>query len=393
MIKNIINTAVNVLNKVIPKKDLVIFNSFPDAGGNAGAVYEYIMKHRPDIVEKYKLVWAVNGSDTTAADALLKNISPDHTVMKKKSVNGLLTYCRAKYIITTHNYITGLYTHGSQKHYNLWHGMPFKTIGKMIENNVTNDVIQADYTIATSELFRGLMARSIGIPEERVLVTGQPSNDSLFHGRDALKRLGIDKKSYSKVLIWMPTYRKSIVGAIHEDGAADGFGAASMLTEHFDKLDRVLREQGLLLLIKPHPMDSINNLNLPQSKNLRVIYNTELSRKGIVLYELLAETDSLLTDYSSVFIDYLITGKPMAFVFDDMESYSSSRGFNFDDPLDYLPGEKLTSADEFLNYLADLDNCDAAWAEKRREITELFCADTDDNSARRVCEAIFGEKK
>ena len=59
-IKNIIVCFLSLINAIVSKKNIIIFNSFPDVSDNSLALYEYIVKSRKDIFKKYKLVWTVS---------------------------------------------------------------------------------------------------------------------------------------------------------------------------------------------------------------------------------------------------------------------------------------------------------------------------------------------
>lgn len=275
-----LKAIINILNRIIPKSNKIIFNSFPNVSGNVLSVYDELVNRHSDLAEKYNLVWIINNNEFDAADKLLKNINHNqkYIICKKKSIKGIWLYCRSKYILTTHNYITGVNTYGEQKNYNLWHGMPFKTIGKMMDNTSEKDYLQGDYTIATSPIFQEIMANSFGLSKEKVFITGQSCNDQLFHTKDALKKVGICKESFSKIIMWMPTYRKSIVGAIHEDGDINCFGVSTILNEYFSELNNLLIKRNYLLLIKPHPMDVINSLKLSESNNIRVIHDNDFEK-------------------------------------------------------------------------------------------------------------------
>ncbi len=388
---------VNWLNKRIPKKNIVLFNSFPDISGNSWAVYCYIKRERPDLQKKYRLIWSVGKKEVYFArkkiEDFQKTLSTGHNkteICIKKSIRGIWLYCCAQYFITTHNYFTGVNTTRDQKNINLWHGMPLKRIGKYLDDQ-EHDNIQADCTIATSSFFQKVMEKAFDLPDKDVWITGQPCNDVFFEQTDALFRLGIQKSKYEKIIIWMPTYRTSVVGEIRCDGDADGFGVVSLLRENIKSLNDLLKKKGYLLLIKPHPMDMINEMNLENSENLWIIRGKELCNKNVELYELLAETDVLMTDYSSVYVDYLLLKKPIAFFCNDMEAYEKSRGFCFPSIMELLPGEKIYNEKDFWNYLENLDDLNDRWIWERERICELFYQNQDNNSSKRVCERIFGK--
>ena len=383
------------INNIIPKGKTILFNSFPDLNGNALALYEYIIKNRPDLLEKYRLVWSVAFMTVGDAVKMLQERTgiKKHNVVAKKSIKGILTFLTAKYLVSTHYYFPSVKTGAKQVNINLWHGMPFKRIGRLLEEEEVTEVQDyADITIATSPVFQELMAKAFNIDKSSVLVTGQPCNDYFGDSKVEMEKIVPNLESFKKAVVWLPTYRTSVVGEIRQDGKADSFGVAEVLLEHFEELDDCLKSNGYLLVVKPHPMDSISAIDLPESDNIKIVTNSDLTGKNIQLYEFLSGSDVLLTDYSSVFIDLLVSGKPMAFVCDDIDEYGSSRGFCFDPPRDYMPGELIRNSEQFIDYLNHMDEINGKWSVKYtalREILNPFC---DSNASERVCNAVWGNK-
>lgn len=85
-----------------------------------------------------------------------------------------------------------------------------------------------------------------------------------------------------------------------------------------------------------------------------MIENDQLVEADIQINELLGWADALISDYSSAAIDYLILNRPIAFTLDDVEEYSSSRGFVFDNIRNWLPGKEIFSVDEFIEYVKEM---------------------------------------
>ena len=355
----------NRLNSFIPKADIILFNSFPDLSDSSWALYSYILNNRRDIVNNYKLVWSTS-EDANLYAQKLDRLFPNNSnkVIRKKSIVGLLTYFRAKYVVTTHGYFGGSGSVKNQKHIELWHGMPLKTIGNGLkQQSSTGFGIDADITFATSDVFRDIVAEAFGINNNAVYITGLPRNDLLLREGKGLSSMGIISK-YKKVIMWMPTYRKSIVGDVRSDGDENGFGIKEILYDNFSLLNDILISEEYLLIVKPHPMDALANENLPSSDNVMIIRDYDLQCHDASLYSLLADSDLLITDYSSVFVDYLITGKPIAFACSDMKEYADTRGFFFDNVEDYMPGELLTTKDAFFDYLKDIESYAEKWEMK-----------------------------
>ena len=59
-----------------------------------------------------------------------------------------------------------------------------------------------------------------------------------------------------------------------------------------------------------------------------------MEKKQIKLYELIGISDGLLSDYSSVAVDYLLLDRPLGYVLADYNIYKEKRGFVFEDPLE-----------------------------------------------------------
>ncbi len=375
----------NTLNKITPKGNVITFNSFPDAADNALPLYEYIIKQRPDLLDRYNLIWLAGGDPGRCREILKRRIPEiNHTVYKKNSIPGLFAFMRSKLVFNTHGGFDQINMHGAQKRVLLWHGMPLKKIGNYEEPNRYCKE-KSEYTIATSECFRKIMAKAMGVPEENAFVTGYPRNDLLLANNDALQRLNIDKTEYDKIFCWLPTYRKAVIGDIRTDGAEGSFGAVDVLKNHIEELEAKLTENNYLLLIKPHPMDIICRMELPYSDHVRVLGNDEISEAGLQIYEILGNCDVLFTDYSSVYVDFLITGKPIVFVCDDFEQYDKTRGFIFDNMRDLMPGPLLENFNQMLDYFDRVDDTASRWSDAYKKIRDYFISDKDSYSCERVC--------
>lgn len=385
-----IRKIISMMDRLFPKSDIIIFNSFPDISDNSFALYRYILLNRKDITKRYNLVWAVSDKTDIYEKRLEELIGGvHHCVIKKKSIKGFFYFLRAKYLITTHGYFGGVSRIRGQRHINLWHGMPLKTIGRgMRQQSSTGFGIDTDLTIATSRLFRDVISFAFGVKKNQVKITGLPRNDLLLEKGHGLHKLGVINK-YNKVIMWLPTYRKSVVGDIRCDGDANGLGLKEILLNDFDHLNSILKKNNYLLLIKPHPMDELSKKKLPSSENIITLNDRKLGKMNIPLYSLLADTSVLITDYSSVYIDYLITGNPIAFVFNDFNKYENSRGFVFKDVKSKLPGEIIENKQDFFNYIDNIDSFEGKWKEKYLRIRTEFNPLDDCMSCERVCNVIW----
>jgi CDP-glycerol glycerophosphotransferase (TagB/SpsB family) len=106
------------------------------------------------------------------------------------------------------------------------------------------------------------------------------------------------------------------------------------------------------------------------------------------LYELLAESDLLVTDVSSVYVDFLVTQKPQIFYFPDMARYEETRGLLLNPLQDYTPGPITQNFDELI---AQLDLWIAgkdAWREQRKQLRDLMVPPSPRSAAQTVLNAV-----
>ena len=339
--KSIILKFLTLINKAIPKNNhYIIFTSYPDMSDNSYAFYEYMLKNHST---KYTFIWLVEPS--------YSNIDMDykHTkIISKKSLLGFYYYCLSKYIFFTHGLYNGIQNSKKQTVVNLWHGMPLKNIG-YLDNK--SEFPKANFSIATSSTFQTIMSKAFNQPLDSVLVTGQPRNQYLLDiNNSLLEKFDVHKNDYQKVIAWLPTYRKSNFGDIRNDGTTQELLPMVNKNELL-VLDTYFKEQNIFCFIKLHPMDSLSKTDFDTYTHIKILINDDFTKASTQLYSFLAHIDALITDYSSVFIDYMLTKKPIGFVIPDIDSYASNRGFVFDNVLDKLPGTLIQDISELKDFI------------------------------------------
>jgi CDP-glycerol glycerophosphotransferase (TagB/SpsB family) len=373
--KRLIAAVFSLINACVPKDPRrVVFCSFPDYSDNARAVYEELM--RKQAYTKYRLVWLIKTDELPEL--------PHTRCVRLHSLRGMWQYFRAKYVFHTH----GLFHNrpsARQVTVSLWHGMPLKTIMKLDATHPENEVFRFTYCLATSPLFQQIMTKAFGCEESQCLITGQPRNDALFASSDILAQMGIDRAAYDHLFLWMPTYRQSAVGDVRVDGnGGSEQGVAFLTSEQLDELNALLAAQNSLLLIKLHPMQ------VPVAAETKTFSHMRLLRQVPgQLYHLVGQADALLTDCSSVYIDYLMLDRPIGFVFDDMEQYQSNRGFVFEHPLEYMPGPCIGDYASLAAFLQDTAAGKDAYAPERRRVNEQFNTYCDNGSSDRLLKEVL----
>lgn len=356
---------------LIPKsKRILVFSSFPDYTDNAYAFYKYLVsKHK----EEYDLIW-IFAEKTTLQEN--QNVRAYY----KYTVRAIYYFCRARYVFCTHGLYSFLDLHQGLKIVNLWHGMPIKTIGCLDPQNAGINPTMADYLIASSPMFQEIMSKAFNnMPLERVLLTGQPRNDLLFETTDFFKKRNINSSKYKSIGIWLPTYKQSFVGDIRQDGVYNQSGISFLSISNLVSLDEFLVKTNNLLIVKLHPMDILQNYNFPEFRNLLIIKQKDFKDQ---LYPLLGACSYLLTDYSSVWVDYNILRRPIGFVMNDFEEYIKSRGFTINNLVDKIPGQIIDTYQKLIHFILYPLVPDS-------ERTSIYNSFADSFSSERVYQSLF----
>jgi CDP-glycerol glycerophosphotransferase (TagB/SpsB family) len=145
----------------------------------------------------------------------------------------------------------------------------------------------------------------------------------LFTSKSLHKHLGINEQSY--LILYMPTYRGSF-----ESSAMNRDNESGVLLENNEQtisFNDLLEKENAYFIIKPH---------------LRNKMNTNLGSRFIILddfsdlvpkldnYEILGNVDMLISDYSSIILDFYATQKPMLFYTPDFRDYNITQKLNYD---------------------------------------------------------------
>lgn len=386
IIEIIFNCFITILKK-FPIRKTIVFESNPEFTCNTYPVYKYLVEKK-HIDEQFKIVWLVNDDKNVAPPKGTKNVKYIKYIQNSKSLKDKLAYyttvVTAKCLIFS-NRIVGKYRN-DQFSICLQHGMPLKRSngGYAIHD-------KCDKCLCVSHFFADNFHEDFDISYEKMFFCGFPRTDYLFTQEDILKKLSIN--GYNKVVMWLPTYRKSAVEkmkAFNIDGTATGIPTINTPNE-IKRVDAWLRENNMLLIFKGHPAQPIDVSIKKELTNFLVINNEWVAEHDIQLYELLGKTDALITDYSSVYYDYLLTDKPVGLTVDDIDDYIKARGFVYDDPFDVLKGEKILTNDNLIAFLEHIRDDNDIFEQERTKIKNEIHEFQNGNCTEYLCEMIYKE--
>ena len=142
------------------------------------------------------------------------------------------------------------------------------------------------------------------------------------------------------------------------------------------------------MVLKPHFAQDVSRLMDIDLSNLVLINDVFLRENHVMNYELLGKADALLTDYSSVYHDYLLTGRPIGLCWDDYEEFAQREGFAVDVDTVLAGGEKLYTADDLCGFITRLSRGEDLLKDQRAEVFRMIHDYQDADSSRRVVEHI-----
>ena len=145
------------------------------------------------------------------------------------------------------------------------------------------------------------------------------------------------------------------------------------------------------LIVKIHPLQEIGE-NMKKFSNIEVITQSQLEDFGISIYEILRSCDGLLTDYSSVYFDYMMLNRPIGFTVDDIEEYKNKRGFVFDNPYEYMPGMKIRTYEDLSRFFRGVVCGEDLYADRRQQLNQKINRYSDGSNSDRVAQVVFGRE-
>ncbi len=374
--------VLSVLSRLIPKDDRrICFFCKSGLDDNSEALFRYMTEH--EYQKEFQIVCVVDHPDQYLK---LDNVS---MVTVKGSLWPLL---RSKYLFC-HGEMVAIMPTKKQVSVNYWHGTPLKKINGMMEKLGDYRYDFFTFITAAAPRFCSVFAQAFGCREDQVLINGHPRNDDLFRESDALARFGVSRERFRKIFLWMPTYRKSRDGFIRDGRRfSDRTGDIPLMesVEDLEGLEEFLKEQNSYLFLKIHPAQDLSKLDpvLREFEHICFLTNEDMRREGVPLYSLVREADALITDYSSVYFDYLLLDRPIAFILADLDSYEEQRGFVVPNPLDYMPGPKIYEKEELFAFMREVLEGEDHYKEERAQVNDQVNYYQDGKNCERLLQMI-----
>lgn len=290
------------------------------------------------MTKEYDVVWALNDPDQYEIPGARK--------IRMDTPGYFLTALKAKYWISCVNIERALkFKKKKTKYMNTWHGAAINLCGNAVNGRNDFHWEHIDYFCSCGSYDRKYFGRDFCLRDEAILDCGYPRNDELYavtpeRVAALKKKLGLPDDK--KLILYAPTWRETT------DGGASYQLAPPINWETWEK------ELGgqYVVLLRTHPYTTkLMNVRF----NDFVLDYTNYPEVN----DLLIVADVLISDYSSINLDYAILGKPMICFGYDYDHYKKERGFYYDLE-EEMPGGVLRNEEQVIRRLLTMDTAQAS---------------------------------
>ncbi|HKM04763.1 MAG TPA: CDP-glycerol glycerophosphotransferase family protein [Lachnospiraceae bacterium] len=314
-----------------------------------------------------------------------------------RSIKGIWFCLRSgAYIYDNYTKDINFWLSGGAKKINLWHGVGNKKINydnkfdqvrhpkNKWEKFKTylrrmSDEKPCHYILATSPIMANIFMSAFQTNSKHIIEEGYPRNDTLFPNTFTLVAQNVIEKSFiailergckeNKIFFYMPTFRDSEIKFF-----------SVMNLERFNDF---LVNKNYLYVTKLHPKSKIRK-EFEQFQYSNIInVNADVDP-----YTLLKYADVLITDYSSIYSDFMLLNRPVIGFYYDYEEYSTYTRDGYFDFAEYMPEIKVRTMNELQVAMEQVIVEDKCKQERMKSRDRMF-SNCDGNSSMRLTEKIL----
>lgn len=299
------------------------------------------------------------------------------------SISNIKKLAKSKYIFLNDNFLAIAFMNFNKdsKIFQLWHASgAFKKFAASSSDNKEEIAVIAkaskktDYLFITSENIKGFYRDAFRIDENKIKSFGIPRTDYYFEDKDIKKlRENFDERypiaKNKKILLYAPTFRDN-----EEDNNVFNY-------LDLEKFNNALSEEYVLAL-RLHP-------------KINQFFKGDIDTKADFIdvsdykneQELMLISDLLITDYSSIMIEFALLNKPIIFFTYDYDRYlTKDRGFYYDFESN-VPGDIVKTDDELIKLIKE----GSYNTEKHNSFLKMQFDYLDGNSSKRIVDFILEE--
>lgn len=329
----------------------------------------------------YQHIWVVDHPDTLVFYQEKFKVFQNVSFVIKESNEYLKALTESKFLINNATFPAYFTKKPEQVYINTWHGTPLKHMGFDVKNNLKGsqntmkNFLASDYMISpnahTTNIFKHAFKLD-GLYSGEILEIGYPRidltiNTTANEAREYLaEHLNLKK---SPIILYCPTWRGKNVN--------DPENSLLNIFEEIKLLNQKLPHQ---VLVKVHPFVYSKAKEMPELKPYLVPDFLDTN-------QLMPAVDLMITDYSSIFFDFLVTDKPIVFYVPDLDKYQNERGVYID--LCALPGPVADNIQDVITLVSNESYKDADVQEKYAKFKHNFVNYENGSVTERLIESVF----
>jgi len=373
---------------VVKNANMFVFESF--FGKNYGANPRYLYEELVRSGRKFTAVWVYSPQRKPFRMTAPPNVTLIQVARGSAQYHQLLR--EARYWVNNVRFPENIEKTPGTIYIQTWHGTPLKRLGLDIDASgpevlarasFLKDASQWDYLLAQNDYSAEIFARAFDL-KCPIIVEGYPANDVLSDAKKRNKANRYIRKKYNipsekKILTYAPTWRdKNQVG--------DQWKFANEIKINFKALQKAIGDEYVVVLRLHHLM--VRSVSFSGLEGFLFDGSKEPDAN-----RLMAATDLLVTDYSSIFFDYACSGKPMIFYMHDLEEYETEiRGFYFD-PRSELPGPIVQDQSALVDAIKAVQENEAYYSGRYQAFAQKFLCNDKGRSSKAIAERIFSAER
>lgn len=360
-------------------RECIVFESTPDFSDNTYPVFFRLMQQ--GFHKKYTFVWSCSQRTPLPGQPEgIRYIYPNEKSFYQK-MRVAYYMANARCMICCNRFL--LPWRKRQLSFFLTHGTPFKNIrGYYTLPDTVTHCLSASVALAEHTAYQH------SFNPKKMFALGFPRNDILTQPPADIKAmLQTDCK---KIVVWYPTFRQ------HRGGMTAGSGKALPVihdTQAALGLNTWAQKLDVLLVLKPHFAQNVTQIKDLHLSNIRFIDDSFFTKNEISSYGFVAACDGLITDYSSIYFDYMLCDKPIGLVWEDLEEYRKNPGFAMDVEEYGKGGVKIYTLDDFKTFLQQVADDNDVCREDRRKLRDTVNFASDGKNTQRVTDYIIEQAK
>lgn len=329
----------------------------------------------------YQHIWVVDHPDTLVFYQEKFKVFQNVSFVIKESNEYLKALTESEFLINNATFPAYFTKKPEQVYINTWHGTPLKHMGFDVKNNLKGsqntmkNFLASDYMISpnahTTNIFKYAFKLD-GLYSGEILEIGYPRidltiNTTANEAREYLaEHLNLKK---NPIILYCPTWRGKNVN--------DPENSLLNIFEEIKLLNQKLPHQ---VLVKVHPFVYSKAKEMPELKPYLVPDFLDTN-------QLMPAVDLMITDYSSIFFDFLVTDKPIVFYVPDLDKYQNERGVYID--LCALPGPVADNIQDVITLVSNESYKDADVQEKYAKFKHNFVNYENGSVTERLIESVF----